>query len=124
MPKLSRDTLMKVGIAVAVALILYLILRSVTCSKREQYAMFAPARGHMRRRREGYATFAAPRRGLRRREGFEAAATQAAQEYYPEAEAEEATGAMLGVTSAPPTHLAMESTLDDAQANAEFAPDA
>lgn len=148
---MNRDTLMKVGIAVAVALIIYLILRSVTCSKREPYApvprgrrrgrerfaSFVPPSGPGRWRREGYAMFVPPSGpGRWRREGYAPYAVHprpsgsggrrrprltndySEEEYYPEVEGNLAEPS--AVTSVPPL---MESTLDDAQANAEFAPD-
>ena len=145
---MNKDTLMKVGIAVAVALIIYIILRSVACSKREpyapvprgrrrgreRYAMFVPPSGPGRWRREGYATYVHPSGpGRWRREGYASyvhprpsgsgrrrprlASDYSEEEYYPEVEANLAEPS---VTSMPPL---MESTLDDAQANAEFAPD-
>lgn len=128
---MNKDTLMKVGIAVAVALIIYIILRSVSCSKREpyapvprgrrrgreRYAMFVPPSGPGRWRREGYATYTHPRPSGSGRRRPRLASDYSEEEYYPEVEANLAEPS---VTSVPPL---MESTLDDAQANAEFAPD-
>ena len=147
--KVSKDTLLKVGIAAAVAVILYLVLRSVTCSKREgwygkrrreRYATFAAPR---RSRREGYAMFASPRRGRPADDEyaenmFEAMPAPvddyAEEDYYAEAGddvvVEGAEGGQEEVATEEPTpesrpdYYVMESTLDDEDANAQFAPDA
>lgn len=129
----SKDTLMKVGIAAAVAIIVYLILRSRSCTaRREQYAMFAaprrrdgyapyihrtrskPGTGRRRRRREGYAMFAAPRddEAVEMLESLPAPADDYA----------EVTASLKRANDPLGSHL-MQPTLEDDEANAVFSPD-
>lgn len=122
MPKLanfavSKDTLLKVGIAVAVALILYLVLRSATCSKREAYAMFAAPRRPARDDEYAENMYEASGRGA-------PVDDYAEEEYYPEADAATADPSDAATLAAQPDYYVMQSTLDDDEANAQFSPDA
>ena len=132
----SKDTLMKVGIAAAVALIVYLVLRARSCTQRERYAMFAAPR-----RRDGYAPFIRPtrpiknrnrRRYLRERFAMYASPNGPRDDEYAESllESQPAPADDLAEAAASlraedhlGSHL-MQSTLEDDEANAMFSPDA
>lgn len=108
----DRNLALKVGIAVAVVVIIYLIWRARKC--KDTYAMFAPPPAS-----EGYAMFAPPVRDDEYAENmFEDRAADYAEE------GDEQIPDTMDMPSAMSSEFPiMQSTLDDDEANAMFEPE-
>lgn len=122
--KFDRNMALKVGIVVAVVVIVYLIWRARTC--KDTYAMFAPT---MRGDSEGYAMFAPPQAPQQNDEYAENMFEDRAADYAEEGDEQIPD---MGMGADMPTSLPspyandfpiMQSTLDDDEANAMFEPE-
>lgn len=123
--KFDRSMALKVGIAVAVAVIIYLIWRARRC--KDTYAMFAPP---MHGQTEGYAMFAPPQ-PQQDDEYAENMFEDRAADYAEEGD-EEIPDMGMDMRADMPASLPgphanefpiMQSTLDDDEANAMFEPE-